>query len=463
MPAPIFSYPRTAAALCSGSLLAALLLLVATPPAHAADGTVPLASREAYSQPLPGISEEERQAFLRGRSLFNQSWVVAPAQDSQVDGLGPLYNRLACVSCHAKNGRGKAPAGPGERMQSMLVRLSVPGTDAHGGPKPHPAYGDQLNEEGIPGVPGEGRAELRWREQRVRLADGSVVRLRRPLLQLSEAAYGPFQRPGAPLLTSLRVGQPVFGLGLLAAVPLEQIQALADERQPDGVRGRVNTVWNVEKNRSGPGRFGWKANQPTLQQQIAGAMNGDLGITSPLFPTQNCTPAQTACAAAPHGGQPELSADQLRDLTTYLSLLAVPAPRGQETAIVQQGQAHFAELGCAVCHRPTLRTGPAAFPALAQRTIAPYTDLLLHDLGPGLADDRPDHQASGRQWRTPPLWGIGLSEAIGENSGFLHDGRARTLEEAILWHGGEARPARQRYTRLPRSEREALLAFLNSL
>lgn len=457
---PPFSYPRTVAALIGGSLLATLLLTLPARTAHAADGTVPLSNREAYSQPLPGISEDERQAFLRGRSLFNQSWVVAPAQDNQVDGLGPLYNRLACVSCHAKNGRGKAPAGPGERMQSMLVRLSVPGSDAHGGPRPHPAYGDQLNEEGIPGVPGEGRAELRWREQRVRLADGTVVRLRRPVLRLSEAAYGPF---GPQLRTSLRVGQPVFGLGLLAAVPLEQIQALASERQPDGVRGRVNTVWNVAAGQPGPGRFGWKANQPTLQQQIAGAMNGDLGITSPLFPIQNCTPSQTACVAAPHGGQPELSAEQLHDLTTYLSLLAVPAPREQESASVQQGQRRFAELGCAVCHRPTLHTGPAAFPALAGRTIAPYTDLLIHDLGPGLADGRPDYQASGRHWRTPPLWGIGLSEAIGENSGFLHDGRARSIEEAILWHGGEARPARQRYTRLPRSEREALLAFLNSL
>lgn len=460
MPATTFTYPRTATALLSGSLFAALLLTLATQPSQAADGTIALASREAYSQPLPGISEDERQAFLRGRSLFNQSWVVAPAQDSQVDGLGPLYNRLACVSCHAKNGRGKAPAGPGERMQSMLVRLSIPGRNAHGGPLPHPAYGDQLNEEGIPGVPGEGRAELRWREQAVRLADGSVVRLRRPLLRLTEAAYGAF---GPQLLTSLRVGQPVFGLGLLAAVPTAQIQALAKERKPDGVLGQVNTVWNVAANQSAPGRFGWKANQATLQQQIAGAMNGDLGITSPLFPAQNCTPVQTACAVAPTGGEAELSTEQLRDITTYLSLLAVPAPRGQDSPQVQQGQARFAELGCAVCHRPTLTTGAAEFSVLAKQTIAPYTDLLIHDLGPDLADGRPDFQANGRSWRTSPLWGIGLSEAIGENSGFLHDGRARTLEEAILWHGGEAQRARQRYARLPRHEREALLAFLNSL
>ncbi len=447
----------------SATLAALLLALCSTPGATAAgapdDGTVANATREAYSQPLPGLSEAQQQAFARGRSLFRQSWVVAPSRDQRVDGLGPLYNRLACVSCHAKNGRGKAPGGPDERMQSMLLRLSVPGTGAHGGPRAHPVYGDQLNEEGIPGVPGEGRAQLHWEDSTLTLADGEVVALRRPRIDIVEPGYGP---PG-PVLTSPRVGQPVFGLGLLQAVPAASLRALARQPQADGVRGQVNAVWDVAARRTTDGRFGWKANQPSLRQQIAGAMLGDLGITSPLFPGQNCTPAQSACRAAPHGGQPELSAAQLDDLTSYLSLLAVPAPREPDQPQVREGRALFSVLGCAACHRPALHTGAAPWPALAHRRIAPYTDLLLHDLGPGLADQRPDYRASGRQWRTPALWGIGLSERIGEDSGFLHDGRARNLQEAVLWHDGEARAARLRYAALSASGRAALLRFLNSL
>ena len=441
--------------------LALLLTGLAMLPGHATagDGTVPVATREAYSQPLPGLDETQLQAFMRGRGLFRQSWVVAPARDSQVDGLGPLYNRLACVSCHAGNGRGKAPQGPDERMQSMLLRLSLPGHDAHGGPLPHPVYGDQLSEEGIPGVPAEGRARLRWTYTSMALADGEVVALRRPAIDVFDLGYGPL----GPVQMSARVGQPVYGLGLLQAVPTTTLQAMARERKPDGVRGQRNAVWNVATRRTEGGRFGWKGSQPNLRQQVASAMIGDLGITSTLFPNNNCTPTQAACRAAPNGGTPELTPAQLDDLTTYLALLAVPAQRNRDDTPVRVGQLLFNTTGCAVCHRPSLRTGADPLSPLANRSIAPYTDLLVHYLGSGLADGRPDYRASGGHWRTPPLWGIGLSDFIGEDSGYLHDGRARTLQEAILWHDGEARAARLRYAALPRPDREALLAFLRSL
>lgn len=434
---------------------------VLTAPAlgHAADGTVALATREAYSQPLPGLSEAQQQAFARGRALFRQSWVVAPALDGRVDGLGPLYNRLACVSCHAGNGRGKAPAGSDERMQSMLLRLSVAGPGPHGAPKPHPVYGDQLSEEGIPGVPSEGRVRLHWEGSHMVLPDGEVVGLRRPRTELTELGYGPMGQ----VLTSARVGQPVYGLGLLAAVPVSSLQAMAREAKPDGVKGRLNRVWDVVERRTAVGRFGWKASQPDLRQQVAGAMIGDLGITSSVFPRQNCTPRQSACLAAPHGGQPELSNEQLDDVMAYMALLAVPARRHVDDTPVRIGQLLFHTSGCAVCHRPELTTGGHNWAPLAQRRIAPYTDLLLHDMGPGLADQRPDFRATGRQWRTPALWGLGLADLVGESPGYLHDGRARDLQEAILWHGGEALPARLRYTALPKHDREALLAFLRSL
>lgn len=425
-----------------------------------ADWQVADAGREAFARPLDGLTDAERERFFRGRSLFNQSWVVAPAKDDQVDGLGPLYNRLACISCHARNGRGLPPESTDERMQSMLVRLSIAGRGPHGGPRPHTAYGDQFNEEGIPGVPGEGRVRLNWIESKRRLADGEVVSLRRPTLAFTGLAYGPIGK----VLTSPRVGQQVVGMGLLDAVSAETLSALAAERKPDGVKGRVNRVWNPSSAASEAGRFGYKANMPTLRAQIAGAFLGDLGITSDLHPVENCSAAQPACRQAPTGGAPELSTRQLDDVEFYLAHLAVPARRNVDSEAVQRGEALFAQVGCVQCHRPMLQTGPSSrFPRLAGQTIAPYTDLLIHDMGPGLADGRPDFAASGREWRTPPLWGIGLTQTISEQQRYLHDGRARSLTEAILWHGGEAKVARRRFEALPASQRRALLAFLESL
>jgi CxxC motif-containing protein (DUF1111 family) len=419
------------------------------------------ASPEAFAQPVPGLSDAEREQFFRGRTLVRQSWVVAPSKDDQVDGLGPLYNRLACISCHPHNGRGRPPERDDERMLSMLVRLSVPGHDVHGGPNPHPAYGGQLNEEGIPGVPGEGRAYLEWREvETVALADGEQVSLRRPRIKFADLAYGPIDG----VLTSLRVGEQMVGMGLLDAVPSATLERMAKEAKPDGVKGRVNRVWNSEAKRMEAGRFGYKANMPTLRAQSAGAFNGDLGITSPLFPTENCTPVQTACQKAPTGGSPELSAKQLDDVEFYLAHLDLPPRRNAADPAVTRGEAKFAEVGCAACHRSQLKTGEhARFPRLSRQTIRPYTDLLIHDMGEGLSDHRPDYRAGGRDWRTPPLWGLGLTAAVSESTFYLHDGRARSLAEAILWHGGEAKPARDRFAGLKKEEREALMAFLNSL
>ena len=422
--------------------------------------TESVALREAYTQPLPGLGDQERALFFRGRSVFRQSWVVAPAADKAA-GLGPLYNRLSCISCHQKNGRGRSPEGPNERMLSMLVRLSIPGQDEHGEPKPHPVYGGQLNDEGIPGVAAEGRAAIRWRDLPPQtLAGGEKVVLRRPLVSFENMAYG---QPGK-MLYSLRVGQPVYGLGLLEAVPEATILALAAEAKPDGVKGSVNRVWDAAAQRTTLGRFGFKANMPNLRQQSAGAMLGDLGMTSSLFPEENCMPAQKACRAAPSGGHPELSDGDLDAVEFYLANLAAPPRRNADDAQVRRGEQFFADAGCAACHRPTLQTGPSErFPLTANRQIAPYTDLLVHDMGKGLADNRPDYQASGRQWRTPPLWGIGLVPLINEHSQYLHDGRARNLQEAVLWHEGEARASRQRYARASKETREALLAFLQAL
>ncbi|WP_235839990.1 di-heme oxidoreductase family protein [Derxia lacustris] len=445
--------------LAAGLMLLALLLA----PPVSAEPTA--ADAERLARPPLGLDDDGRAAFLRGRALFRQNWVIAPSDD-RASGLGPLYNRISCVACHAGNGRGRPPERPDQRLRAMLVRLSLPGSGEHGAPRPHPRYGDQLNEEGVPGVAPEGRAAIDWLAQPHRLADGSTVELRRPRIRLTEPGYGPF---GA-VLTSARIGSPVLGLGLLDAVPAADLQRLASQPRDDGVRGRVNVVWSVAQGRTVIGRFGWKANAPDLRQQIAAAMIGDLGISSHEFPAQNCMPAQTACRAAPTAGAPELTDTELDDLARYLALLGAPPRRDQDAPEVRRGELRFAAAGCAACHRATLPVDAAAFalrlgiaaPA-APATIAPYTDLLLHDLGAGLADGRPDYRAGPRDWRTPPLWGIGLADVIDAPARYLHDGRARSLEEAILWHDGEARAARLRYERLGAAGRAELLAFLRSL
>ncbi|CUW41601.1 conserved protein of unknown function (Cytochrome c domain 279-445) [Magnetospirillum sp. XM-1] len=418
--------------------------------------TVFESGRAAFSTMAPALPEALHRDFAHGRTVFNRPWLAAPSLDERFTGLGPLFNRLSCVACHPRNSGGFAPEGPDEPMRTMLVRLSVPGADPHGGPKPHPAYGDQLNEEGVPGVPGEGRAMIRWRERRETLPGGEVVRLRRPELRFVRLAYGPL---GADALTSPRIAPPVHGLGLLAAIPETDILAIAAENG-----GRPNRVWDAGHGKTVLGRFGWKANQPSVHQQLAGAMLGDIGITSPLFSGQNCAPAQEACRRAAAPPQPELTAGQLLALETYHLGLGVPARRGIDDPSVRRGEAIFAAAGCAACHRPVLTTGPHPWLAeLGGQTIHPYTDLLLHDMGEGLADGRPDFLASGREWRTPPLWGLGLRPVVAERVGLLHDGRARNALEAILWHGGQAKAAADAVRRLTPDDRRALLRFLDSL
>lgn len=421
------------------------------------------AGRDAYQQiSWDRVPEEQRGAVAAGRSLVRQTWVIPPSADPLIAGLGPTYNRPSCLSCHARNGRGQPPLSAAEPMRSMLVRLSVPGEDDHGGPLPEPAYGDQLNEFGIPGVPGEGEAWLEWTTHSEHLADGTEVELRRPAVRFRKLAFGAMD---PQVLTSPRVAPPLFGLGLLEAVPESALLAIAEEqrRAGKGIAGKPNRVWDLARGETALGRFGWKANQPSLRQQIAAALAGDMNITTELFPIHDCPPLQTACRAVA-GQHPEVSATSLDEMTLYHQFLAVPARRNSDDAKVPDGGRLFASAGCASCHRPRLVTGSfPPNPALAHQTIHPYTDLLLHDMGEGLADHRPDYRAGGRQWRTPPLWGLGLLEQVNEHRTLLHDGRARNLLEAILWHGGEASAAKEAVRRMNAEEREMLLAFLRSL
>ncbi|MCA9664959.1 MAG: thiol oxidoreductase [Myxococcales bacterium] len=419
-------------------------------------------TRDAFSRPAPALDGERSGNFFVGDSFFTDNWVTAPASTDSRDGLGPLYNARSCATCHFKDGRGR-PADAGQPMIQLLVRLSVPGEDAHGGPKPEPTYGGQLNPRAIEGVTGEGDAAIRWVAVPGRYGDGSSYELRRPELSFENLGYGPMS---SDVLTSARVAPGVYGLGLIEAVDEATIMAWADpdDRDGDGISGRANRVYDAASGQTVLGRFGWKANQPSLRQQNAGAFLGDIGITTPLFGEENCSAAQADCKAATSGGMPEATTLILDRVTFYTRMLAVPGRRDVDNPDVLRGRALFREARCDACHRPSMTTGTLAdAPELSKQTIWPYTDVLLHDMGDDLADGRPDFLADGREWRTPPLWGLGLVQRVNRHDNLLHDGRARGFAEAILWHGGEGEAAREAFRTMSAEDRAALVRFLESL
>jgi CxxC motif-containing protein (DUF1111 family) len=420
----------------------------------------------AFSLAARNLADEHETGFFVGNSFFNKNWVTAPASTTARDGLGPTFNARSCSGCHFHDGRGRPPLTVDEPMLSMLLRLSVPGEDEHGGPKPEPNYGGQLQPFAIADVPPEGQVAIEWSERAGEYDDGQPYSLREPSYEISELAFGELAQD---VMISPRVAPQMIGLGLLEAIPEATILGFADpdDDDGDGISGRPNYAWDPSAGELALGRFGWKANQVGLRQQDAGAFLGDIGITSSLHTAENCPPPQAACAAAPNGsedGAPELDDELLEHVTTYTRLLAVPARREVDDPEVLAGRELFRELGCDGCHVPRIETGElAGFPELSDQVIWPYTDLLVHDMGSGLADGRPDFEADGSEWRTPPLWGIGLFEVVNDHALYLHDGRARGLAEAILWHGGEAQAARDGFAALTADERDALLRFLGSL
>lgn len=412
-------------------------------------------TRLAYDTPTSGIAPVDRDRFARGRTSMLQRWVVAPSPFG-LWGRGPTSNGEACTDCHAGNGRGRPPESPDEPTTSAILRLSVPGTDPTGGPLPHPVYGTQLQSQGILGeVPAEGQVTVAWRERPFQYPDGDTASLREPEIRLRALAFGPL---GPETRFSLRVAPPLIGLGLLEAIPDAE---LGERAHGDG---RPNRVPDLASGKMKVGRFGWKASQPDILHQVAGAFHEDLGITSYLHPDENCPGPQRECTLSPSAGRPEIARPALEALAFYLRNLAAPDRRNRFDIRVLRGESLFAAAGCVQCHTPEWTLGNDAPSAGgAGQVIRPYTDLLLHNMGPGLGDGRQDYAAGPADWRTPPLWGLGLSAKVNGNGRLLHDGRARSPEEAILWHGGEAEPARARFIAMNRIDRDAVLRFLSSL
>lgn len=423
-----------------------------------------LGGRNAFIRPAENITVEHEPNFYTGNSFFNQAWVEAPASTGRRDGLGPLFNARSCAACHLRDGRGRPPESPDEPFLGLLLRLSVPGVDAVGGPLPDPNYGGQLQPFALPDVPAEAAASVAYDEVSGSYGDGTPYTLLRPVYRLDAPAYGPLD---PELMISPRVAPAVIGLGLLEAITGDDLRALADpdDADGDGISGRLNTVWDAVAEAHAIGRFGWKADQPSVRQQVAGAFLGDMGITTPIFGAQDCTAAQTDCLAARDGGEggPEIDAETFEKVVLYTSLLAVPARRTADAPDVLRGKGLFGDMGCAACHTPSHRTGAHPLPEVADQLIWPYTDLLLHDMGPELSDGRPVFDAAGPEWRTPPLWGIGLLPAVNDHQRLLHDGRARGVAEAILWHGGEAEAAREAFRLAPAADRDAVVRFVESL
>jgi CxxC motif-containing protein (DUF1111 family) len=423
--------------------------------------TVQDSTRHAYSRPAANLRTHERAQFAMGNAFFNSPWVVAPASASARDGLGPLFNARSCDACHNNDGRGRPPE-HGDRPVSLVVQLSISTAGKYGAPLPEPNYGGNLNPFAIVGA-AEGTIDITYEEQPGQFADGEAYSLRVPRYTFTDLQYGPL----APdVRFSPRVAPSVFGSGLLEAVPADEIRKREDpeDGDGDGISGRANVLWDHALNREALGRFGWKANQPDIAHQTAAAFHGEIGMTSALNPTENCTPVQTACLAAPTGGEPEVSPEIFTHIVQYERMLGVPARRDLQDPQVRRGAALFQQAGCVSCHVPTLRTAKLDdAPWLSEQIIHPFTDLLLHDMGPALADGRQDFLAGGSEWRTPPLWGLGLLQTVNGHTLLLHDGRARNVSEAILWHGGEGERAKEAFRTMNKDDRAALLRFLGSL
>ena len=469
------------------------------------DTGISIISSESYSMPSSNLTASRKGDFFVGNAFFKQPWVVAPASTDSRDGLGALFNVAACQSCHVKDGRGHAPMTANDDADSLLIRLAMPATTDEQRQQlqhsliekvVHPNYGGQLQDRGIQGVPAEARIKIQWTDKSVTFADGHVETLRAPTFHLTNPGYGAFDET---MMVSPRIALPMIGLGLLDQIPDADIKKQAiNNREADNknignkktnnsgnlIRGKFNLAMDPQTGKVGLGRFGWKAGQTKLLTQNQSAFNEDMGLTSNIRPHESCMPTQTACLEATTGadeqgnGKPavEVSDDVAKFVEFYTRNLAVPHRRNADDKQVLAGKKRFYDMGCQSCHTPRYQLPKTNDDHIEQhgQVIYPYTDLLLHDMGDDLADRtiagklppkdaQVEFLANSYEWRTPALWGIGLAQTVDPQATFLHDGRARNLMEAVLWHGGEAAKQREQVLQLDKQGRAELNAFLKSL
>ena len=440
--------------------------------------TVYADGKNAFSFPMANLPSEERTRFAIGNSFFRRNWVQAPSSTSARDGLGPHFIARSCGGCHTQDGRGKPPSIlnriNSEQPVDLLMRLSIPGHDARNGVVAEPTYGDQLDNAAIDGVKPEGKVLIRYTPIHGQYPDGTTYTLQSPAYEITDLAYGPLN---SQTMISPRIAPQLIGVGMLEAIAEQDIlnNAASQATRSDAIKGVPNRVWDAFAKHEMLGRFGWKANAATLAHQTGAAFRADIGITSTHFPQEACTAKQLDCLHAPSGkdkdsgdAQVEVSDQIFNEVVFYQSALAPPSRRNTTDEQVVKGQFLFEQAKCAVCHKPSYVTDEGPFPGLSSKALKglriwPYTDLLLHDMGEVLADNRPDFKASGQQWKTPPLWGIGLIPDVNGHQQLMHDGRAKGVEEAVLWHGGEALESRNNFMAYSAQERAALIRFVESL
>ena len=445
---------------------------------------LPVAS---FEKPVKNLPVDLRADFYAGKALANQPWIMAPATTNARDGLGPLFNARSCFACHKNGGKSKMPSDGGEQLFGPLVRISLPGFDSVNGVVFDPVYGDQLQTQSIAfshlmNIPLEKRTKKKevspeayvyvdWQVNEITYPDGDVVKLHYPQLRIENLAYGELAENSQ---VTVRNAPSLAGMGLLELIDQADIDALVDvdDINNDGISGRLNYVWDRERNKTVAGRFGLKANRHDLRDITAAAFVNDIGITSALYPIDTCSKQQVLCRHSPNGNDQEgveLPENLLQLTTQFVRNIGVPRRRDEKTVEVKRGRNIFYQTGCQGCHTPSFTTqqwtdtGNKISQHLYGQTIWPYSDLLLHDMGEGLSGKRTDFLATEREWRTPPLWGVGLNSKVNGSRNLLHDGRATSIEEAILWHGGEAENTKNTFMFLPKTQRDALLAFVESL
>lgn len=419
---------------------------------------------QAFSHPLSGTVSAARREFSVGNSFFNLAWIASPSSTTARDGLGPVYNAVSCSGCHFKDGRGRGlPDDAGKTETSLLFRLKIKNFDRT--LSAHPVYGGQFQPLGVLDIKGEGESRVRYEKIILTYTDGTIKELLSPIYEFIKLNFGSF---GENTIVSPRVAPQVIGLGLVEAISESDILINEDpyDADGDGISGRANWVTSIVTNTLRLGRFGWKAGKSSLIEQNAAAFNGDMGITSPFEPEEECTSFQEECIRGRSAG--DIPLERLQSVTSYTQLLSVPARREMNDPKVQNGRSVFHKINCIACHTPRHETSSdAPFEILKNQTIYPYSDFLLHDMGEALADDKEEFYseelATTREWRTPPLWGLGLVQTVNGHTRYMHDGRARDLEEAVLWHGGEALESKNAFLNLNSSERENLILFLKSL
>ncbi|SFZ89574.1 CxxC motif-containing protein, DUF1111 family [Flaviramulus basaltis] len=418
--------------------------------------TVFLTSSNSFSTPAPNLSSTNLDMHLDGDFQFEAAFVTAPAEVN--GGIGPIFNNTSCVSCHPKDGRSGFPSSI-NALSGFFLRASIPGVADDGGPVPVPNFGLQIQNQAIFGYEPEAKFQVNYTPIIETLADGTKITLQKPEYSLIDT----YVSVPSSILLSPRLAPPVFGLGLLEAITEFDILLNQDinDADGDGISGKANYVYNPISDAIEIGRFGWKANTSTILEQCAGAYSGDMGITTYIM--ANETGYGQTNGDDGLGDDPEITEDILNQVAFYCKTIGVPAPRNLDDESVKRGALLFESIDCAKCHIPSMETGSSLISEISNQTIFAYTDMLLHDMGEGLSDNRSDFLADGNEWKTRPLWGIGLTQVVNGHTDFLHDGRAKNITEAILWHGGEASKAKNDFKNLSTKDRTDLLSFLNSL